>query len=391
MEEIALKFATRAAQAGNRQDPQTGAVSTPVYYSTTFAHPALGQSTGYDYGRSGNPTRTALEGVLADLEGGTHGFAFSSGMAAVSCALALFEPGDHVIASDDLYGGTYRLFETIAKRQGICVQYVDTGDAAAVAAAVTENTRGVFVETPTNPTMKIADLHAVIALAGRHALITIVDNTFMTPYLQQPLALGADIVLHSATKYLGGHNDVLAGALIVSSPALAERLSILQNSIGAVLGPQDAWLLLRGIKTLALRMDRHEHNAREIAKRLLAHPFVGRVYYPGLPAHPGRAIQERQAAGYGGMVAFEVVDEGLVAPLLSSVEMITFAESLGSVESLITFPSRQTHADIPPEIRALRGVTEQLLRLSVGIEDVEDIWTDLDRALRTAARMKGLA
>jgi len=386
-----MQFATRAAQAGNRQDPRTGALSTPVYHATTFGHPALGQSTGFDYSRSGNPTRQALETVLADLEGGVRAFAFASGMAAVSCVLSLFGPGDHVIASDDLYGGTYRLFETIAKRQGISVTYVDMADTDVFRASFTANTKALFIETPTNPTMKITDLCAVMQWAQHLGVLTIVDNTFMTPYLQRPLALGADIVLHSATKYLGGHNDVLAGAVVVKSDELGERLYGLQNAIGAVLGPQDAWLLIRGIKTLALRMDRHESNAKVIAARLDSHPFVKQVYYPGLPMHRGRDVHERQASGYGGMVSFEVVSEQLVAPLLSEVRLITFAESLGSVESLITFPSRQTHADIPPDIRAKRGVTECLLRLSVGVEDVEDIWSDLDQALRCAAVQAGLS
>lgn len=386
-----MKMATRLAQAGTRQDPGTGSLSTPVYFATTFAHPELGQSTGYDYSRTGNPTRTALEQVLAQLEGGERGFAFASGMAAVSTVMSMFSQGDHILASDDLYGGTYRLFETILVRQGITVDYVDTGSAAALQNAVRKETKAIFVETPTNPTMKITDLHQVVAFAKAHRLLTIIDNTFMTPFYQRPLELGADIVIHSATKYLGGHNDVLAGVVVSQGGELSDRLFSLQNAIGATLGPQDCWLLLRGLKTLALRMRQHEENARVLSARLAEHPLVTRVFYPGLPSHPGREAHERQATGFGGMLSFELADKAMVAPFLRAVDLITFAESLGSVETLVTFPSRQTHADIPPAVRAARGVTDQLLRLSVGIEDVDDIWADLQRALEQAGRPENFA
>jgi len=375
---------TRLAQIGNRRDPQTGAISSPIHLSTTYGHPRLGESTGFDYTRTKNPTRTTLEAAIAELEGGVQGFAYASGMAAIAGVFGLFGQGDHLIVSHDLYGGTYRLIEQILPRQGISATFVDTGDTAAVTAAIQANTRAIFIETPTNPTMRITDLAQVIAVAHQHGLLTIVDNTFMTPLLQRPLALGADIVVHSATKYLGGHNDVLAGLVVAATPELAERLYFLQNSIGATLGPQDCWLLMRGMKTLALRMERHQANAQVVAQWLAQHPQVSRVYYPGLPDHAGRDIHERQADGAGGMLSFELADERLVEPILRSLHLITFAESLGGVESLITYPSRQTHFDIPEEQRIAVGVTNGLLRLSVGIEHPHDLIADLAQALQTA-------
>ena len=373
------------AQLGNRKDPHTGAVSVPVYHATTFAHPGLGDSTGYDYARSKNPTRQVLEDAIAEIEGGVRGFAFSSGMAAVHAVAGLFAAGDHIVASNDLYGGTYRLFEQVLARFGVRVSYVDAAAPEAVAAALTPATRGIFLESPTNPTMRIADIAGCAGLAAARGLLLIVDNTFMTPYFQRPLQLGADIVLHSATKYLGGHNDVLAGLAAVRDGKLAERLYFLQNSVGAVPGPEDAWLLLRGMKTLGLRMRRHEANAAAVARWLQRQPLVARVHYPGLPGHPGKELHERQASGHGGMVSFEVADERMVAPLLRSVALVTFAESLGGLETLITFPARQTHADIPRAVREACGVTERLLRLSVGVEDADDIIADLARALDAAA------
>ncbi|GGJ01399.1 cysteine synthase [Alicyclobacillus cellulosilyticus] len=386
-----MHIESRIAQAGNRKDPHTGAVSFPVYHSTTFAHPGLGQSTGFDYTRTQNPTRKVLEETIADLEGGVRGFAFASGMAAVSAVFGLLRPGDHLVISDDLYGGTYRLLEQLLVPMGIRATYVDTRDPARVEAAMEAGTRMVFIETPTNPTMKVTDIRACSAIAARHQAILVVDNTFMTPYFQRPLELGADVVVHSATKFLGGHNDVLAGLVVVRDEGLAERVGFLQNAIGAVLGPQDCWLLLRGMKTLALRMQRHEENARAIADWLSRHPLVERVYYPGLAEPDVRAVQERQAGGYGGMISFEVADERMIPPVLAGVRLVTFAESLGGTETLITYPARQTHADIPPEVRAAAGVTDRLLRLSVGIEHAQDIIADLDQALRTAAKECGLA
>ncbi|MBX5435870.1 MAG: PLP-dependent transferase [Alicyclobacillaceae bacterium] len=377
---------THVAQLGNRRDPATGAISVPVYHSATFAHPGPGQSTGYDYTRTGNPTRQALEEETARLERGARGLAFASGMAAIDCLCRLFGPGDRLVVSDDLYGGTYRLFERILRPLGIDVAYVDTGDLEAVERAVNERTRALFLETPTNPLMKISDIRGCVRIARARGIITIVDNTFMTPYFQRPLELGADVVVHSATKYLGGHNDVLAGLLVAKDPALGERLQFYQNSAGAVLSPHDSWLLLRGMKTLALRMQRHEANAAAVARWLETHPLVTRVYYPGLDGHPRRSVHEQQATGFGGMVSFDVADARLVAPLLSNVRLITFAESLGGVESLITYPAVQTHSDIPPEVREAIGVTDRLVRLSIGIEHVDDLIADLEQALKAAER-----
>ncbi len=378
---MAQHIATMLVQLGNHRDRATGAISVPVYHSATYSHSALGESTGYDYTRSENPTRAVLEDAIAGLEGGARGFAFSSGMAAVHAAFCLLAPGDHVIASNDLYGGTYRLFEQLLKPLGMRFTYVDMGDPENVRAALTDRTKAVFIESPTNPTMKIADIAGCARVAKSAGAWTFVDNTFLTPYFQRPIELGADVVLHSATKYLGGHNDVLAGLAVAADEDTAKRLAFAQNAVGAVLGPQDAWLLLRGMKTLALRMERHQDNAVAVSRFLAEHPSIQRVYYPGLDGHPGKAVQREQATGYGGMVSFEVVDERMVEPLLSAVRVITFAESLGGVESLITFPARQTHADIPREVREAYGVTDRLLRLSVGVEAAEDIIADLAQAL----------
>lgn len=344
-------------------------------------HPELGMSTGFDYTRTANPTRQVVEQAVAQLEQGAVGLAFASGMAAISCVFGLLVPGDHIIATSDLYGGTYRLFEQLLKSNGIDTTFVDTGDTAALEAAVSRKTRAIFIETPSNPTMRITDISATVAIARAHDVWTVVDNTFMTPYLQRPLELGADIVVHSATKYLGGHNDVTAGLVVAREEPLGQRLTFLQNSTGAVLSPFDSWLLLRGMKTLGLRMDRHQHNAQEMAAWLSVHPRVRRVYYPGLEHHPGRSVQVRQASGSGGMVSFEVDHVKTVERVLAQVSLIAFAESLGGVESLITYPARQTHADIPEATRLACGVTDTLLRLSVGIEDVADIVQDLEQAL----------
>ena len=382
-----MHIETRLAQIGNKRDDSTGAVSMPVYHSTTFSHPSVGQSTGFDYSRTKNPTRAVLEEEFAHLEQARFGFAFASGMAAVDAVLSLFGQGDHLIASRDLYGGTYRLFETVAKKAGITVSYVDTGEPAAVINAITPATKALYIETPSNPTMRITDLFAMVEIAKSHDLLTLVDNTFMTPFLQQPLVCGADIVIHSATKYLGGHNDVLAGLVAVAAEAFAQRIFTYQNAVGSVLGPQDSWLLMRGMKTLALRMERHEANAYALAKWLLAQRAVSRVYYPGLPDHPLHAVHTKQAKGFGGMLAFEVHDPALVIPILNHVRVITYAESLGSVESLITHPVSQTHADIPKEVREAYGVTDGLLRLSAGIEHAEDLVADLTQAFTIAQRL----
>ncbi|MBJ6762470.1 PLP-dependent transferase [Myxococcaceae bacterium JPH2] len=366
-----MKLATAVVHAGVRRDPSTGAVAVPIYQSATFQHPALGQSTGYDYSRTRNPTRSALEEAIARLEGGSRGLAFSSGMAAIHCALQLLGPEDHLVLTEDLYGGTYRLVENILHRR--CT-YVDTSRPEAVRAALRPNTRAVLVESPTNPVMRTADIPVLANLAHETGALLIVDNTFLTPCLQRPLELGADLVVHSATKYLSGHNDVVAGALVAKDAALGERLAYFQNGIGAILGPQDSYLVIRGLKTLALRMERHQANAREVAGWLASHPLVERVFYPGV----------------GGMLSFTVTDTALVPQVLSSVRLCLFAESLGGVETLITYPATQTHADIPAARREELGITDRLLRLSVGIEDVHDIIADLSEALAGAHTLREL-
>ncbi len=366
-----MKLATALVHAGVRRDPTTGSISVPIYQSATFQHPALGQSTGYDYSRTKNPTRSALEEALATLEAGSRGLAFSSGMAAIHCILQLFGADDHLILTEDLYGGTYRLLDRV---HPVPCTWVDTSDTAAVLAAIRPNTRAILVESPTNPLMKTADLAAIAALAREAGALLIVDNTFFTPWLQRPLEVGADIVVHSATKYLAGHNDVLAGALVAKDPELGERLAFLQNAIGAVLGPQDAFLVIRGLKTLSLRMERHQENARVIAAWLERHPLVERVFYPGA----------------GGMLSFTLTDAELIPEVLASVRLCLFAESLGGVETLITYPTTQTHADIPASRRAEFGISDRLLRLSVGIEDVHDITADLAHALERARSKEGL-
>ncbi len=377
-----LHLDTLFAQVGCSHRDPTGAISVPIYQTATFRHPGLGQSTGYDYSRTTNPTRTVLEETIARLECGERGLAFASGMAAITVVAMLFKPGDHLVVSDDLYGGTYRLFERILAPYGITATYVDSSDIRAVEQAMLPSTRALFIETPTNPMMKISDLQALASLARHKGALTIVDNTFMTPYLQRPLELGCDLVVHSATKYLGGHNDLLAGLVVARDRELGDRLAFLQNAMGAILGPQDSWLLLRGMKTLALRLDRHQQNAQRIAEWLQGHSQVDRVYYPGLPGHSGADLHRRQSSGAGGMVSFSVGDEALVEKVLGRVRVIAFAESLGGVESLITFPAAQTHADVPEEVRTRLGVTNRLLRLSVGIEAAEDLIADLERALR---------
>lgn len=376
-----LSIETIAVHGCKGCDPQTGAVSFPIYQSATFRHPGLNRSTGYDYSRVQNPTREELENTVASLESGKYGFAFSSGMAAVSTVLTLFEPGQHIIASDDLYGGTYRLFEEIYRRYGIEFSYVDTSRIRETERFIKSNTAAVFIETPSNPMMKVTDIAATAALAKSRGMLTIVDNTFLTPYFQRPLELGADMVIHSGTKYLGGHNDTLAGFVIVNDQGLAERIKLIQKSEGAVLAPFDSWLLLRGIKTLGIRLEKQQKNALTVAWWLRRHKKVDRVYYPGLNDHEGYDVSRKQASGFGAMISFAVRDPALVEQVLERVRVIIFAESLGGVESLITFPMVQTHSAIPREMRERLGVTDRLLRLSVGIEAVEDIINDLEQAL----------
>lgn len=392
MEKKSLNIESRLAQIGSVQEPVTGAVNFPIYQATAYRHPKLGQSTGFDYSRTKNPTRSVLEEACAELESGDAGFACSSGMAALQTIFALFGQGDHLIVSLDLYGGTYRLLERIMAKFGVTATYVDTNDLDALEGSRRPNTKAVFIETPTNPLMMITDIEAVCTWARHHQLISIVDNTLLTPYFQRPIELGADIVIHSATKYLGGHNDVLAGIIVTKGKELSEEMAFLHNSIGAVLSPSDSYQLMRGMKTLALRMDRHEENATAVATFLTTHPAIENVYYPALPDHPGFEIQNRQSSGNTGIFSFKVKDARYVEPVLRHVKLIAFAESLGGVESLMTYPAVQTHADIPLEIREAIGVDDRLLRFSVGIEHADDLIADLDAALNAAiAEVEGSA
>ncbi len=377
-----MNISTQAAQIGLEWDTRTGAVTVPIYQTATFRHPGLGQSTGYDYSRSGNPTRQALEDGIARLDGGARGFAYASGMAAIANLLLLFKKGDHLIVTEDLYGGTYRLFEKIFNQYDLSFTYVDTSDIEAVKGAVRPETRALFVESLTNPLLKVADIAALAGLCREWGLLCIVDNTFLTPYLLRPLDLGADITVYSATKYLAGHNDTVAGLVVVKDATLAETIYFHQNSVGAVLGPQDAWLTIRGLKTLSVRLDRQQENAVKIANWLDKQSRVRKVFYPGLPQHPGHVLIKDQARGFGAMIAFVVDDPNHVERLLMRTKVISFAESLGGVESLITFPQVQTHADIRPEERARLGINDRLLRLSVGIEDGGDLIADLEQAFQ---------
>jgi len=376
-----MQLTTQAVQIGLEWDNRTGAVAVPIYQSATFRHPGLGQSTGFDYSRSGNPTRQTLEAGIARLDNAARGFAYATGMAAIASLLLLFKAGDHLIVTEDLYGGTCRLFNQVFDQFGLTFSYVDTTDIAAVQTAIRPETRALFVETLTNPLLKFADLPGLATLAHQRGLLLIADNTFLTPYLLRPLEAGADIAVYSATKYLAGHNDTLAGLVTVHDPSLAERIYFHQNAAGATLGPQDAWLTIRGIKTLGVRLDRQQENARRIADWLAAHPRITKVHYPGLSEHPDHALMQHQARGFGAMIAFEVDKHALVEQVLLKTTLISFAESLGGVESLITFPQVQTHADIPPALRQRLGINDRLLRLSVGIEDADDLIEDLRRAL----------
>ena len=377
-------FSTRAIHAGQRPDPTTGAVMTPIYATSTYAQESPGVNKGYEYARGKNPTREAFEACIADLEGGTHGFGFASGMAATSTALELLDAGDHVVTGDDLYGGSWRLFERVRRRSmGLDFAYVDLSDIAAVEAAITPKTRMLWVETPTNPMMKLADIAALSQIARARGLILVVDNTFATPFCQQPLSLGADVVMHSATKYLNGHSDIIGGVLVTADADLGQRIKFLQNSVGGVMGPFDAFLANRGLKTLALRMRAHCENAMAVARWLETRAGVARVIYPGLIAHTQHDLAARQMpGGFGGMVTV-VLDGDLerTRRVLERVEVFTLAESLGGVESLVNHPAIMTHASVPREVREAGGVSDSLIRLSVGVEDVEDLIADLDQAL----------
>jgi cystathionine gamma-lyase len=379
-------FATRAVHAGQKPDPITGAVMTPIYMSSTYAQAGPGDHKGFEYSRTHNPTRYAVEDCIASLEGGRFGLSFASGLAATDAILHLLDAGDHVIAGDDVYGGTFRIFDKVFRRAGLEFSYVDpAAGAAAFEAAMRPNTKMVWVETPTNPMLKLCDLAALAAVCKKKQILLTVDNTFMTPFLQQPLALGADIVVHSATKYLNGHSDVVHGAVILNDPALRDRLAFIQNAVGGVPSPLDSFLVLRGLKTLHLRMARHEENARAIAGWLTEHPQVARVHYPGLPSHPQHALAKTQQKGFGGMLSFDLKgDLAAARRFLSACKVFACAESLGGVESLIEHPAIMTHASVPPENRQKLGITDGLIRLSCGVEDVADLRADLERAFAAA-------
>jgi cystathionine gamma-lyase len=381
-----LGFGTRAIHAGQSHDPVTGAVMTPIYYTSTYAQSAPGVHKGYEYSRTHNLTRFALEANLASLEGGIGGLCFASGLAATSTLLQMFDAGTHVVACDDLYGGTFRLFDKVYRRFGFEFSYVDPLlGAAGIEAQIKPNTKLVWIETPTNPMLKIVDIAAVAAVCKKKGVLFAVDNTFMTPFLQQPLALGADVVAHSLTKYLNGHSDVVGGALIFKTQELRDKIAFLQNAAGAVPSPMDSFLVMRGTKTLHVRMERHESNARTLAWWLDKHPQVEKVIYPGLESHPGHALQKRQAKGFGGMISF-VIKGGMEASrkFLSTCKIFTLAESLGGVESLIEHPAIMTHASVPKETREKLGIVDGFIRLSVGIEDVADLQADLEASFAAA-------
>lgn len=376
-----MEFTTRCIHGAVDNTQVTGAVSIPIYQSATFAHPAVGQSTGYDYSRLQNPTREHLEKIIANLEEGIDALAFSTGMAAITALMELFSPGDHIIASEDLYGGTVRLFDNINKKNGLTFDYLDTADIKKLRSLIRKETKAIYIETPTNPMMQVTDIKAVTDLAKEFGLLVIVDNTFLTPYFQRPLTLGADIVIHSGTKYLSGHNDTLSGFLVTNREDLLEKLRFIYKTTGACLSPFDSWLLIRGIKTLAIRMERQEQSALKVADFLSSQKKIKKVYYIGLADHPSYEISQKQATGFGSMISFEVDSEATARQVLEKVSLILFAESLGGTETLITYPMVQTHADVPIEDRLSRGINERLLRMSVGLEDVNDLIRDLENAL----------
>lgn len=379
---FAMKFETKAIHAGQEPDRLTGAVSVPVYQTSTYQQDAVGKPRGYEYSRTGNPTRTALETALAALEGGRYGLAFSSGVAAASAVMQLLKPGDHIVAGDDLYGGTYRLFERVYAKWGIRTTYARTDLPASFSQALQADTRLIWIETPTNPLLKIADIRAIAAVARKAGVPLAVDNTFASPYFQRPLELGADIAVHSTTKYLAGHSDVIGGAVITSNKSVYENLRFHQNAAGAVPGPWDCWLVLRGIKTLAVRMREHEANALYLARSLKNHSMVSEIYYPGLPSDPGHRLARRQMSGFGGMISIELAG-GIKAVdrFLSRLKLFILAESLGGVESLVCYPPGMTHGSLPPGERQKRGIKDNLVRLSVGLENREDLLNDLKNAL----------
>ena len=379
--DLTLRFATRTVHAGQVPEPLAGAVMTPIYQTSTYVQQGLGKHKGYEYARTSNPTREALERNVAALEGARYGFAFGSGLAALDSVMKLLSQGDHVVSGENVYGGSHRQMTHIWSRLGLTFTFVDGGDTAAVAAAVTPKTKIVYAETPTNPMMRLCDLAATGEIAKKAGALFVVDNTFATPFFQQPLQYGADIVLHSTTKYLNGHSDMIGGILVTSRDDLAERLGFLQNSSGAVPGPFDCWLALRGTKTLALRMRQHDANGRRIAEWLGTQRGVKKIYYPGLPSHPQHELARRQMKGFGGMISIELGDLGVARRFVERTKIFALAESLGGVESLIGHPASMTHASVPREMRERMGLTDSLVRLSVGIEDVDDLIADLDQAL----------
>lgn len=385
-DDLSGRLATRAVHAGQRPDETTGAIMVPVYQTSTYVQPALGSHKGFEYARTRNPTRDALERNVAALEGAPYGFAFASGLAATDAVLSLLSAGDHVVAGENLYGGTHRLMTQVFERRGVSFTFVDTRDPERIAAALSPATKLLFVETPTNPMMRLTDLSAVSALAKARGLLLAVDNTFATPIFQRPIEFGAAIVVHSTTKYLNGHSDMVGGVVLTSRDDVAEQLGFFQNAAGAVPGPLDCWLALRGTKTLALRMGQHDRAARRIAEWLEHHPLVQRIYYPGLPSHEQHELACRQMDGFGGMISIELGTEARARAMVERVRIFALAESLGGVESLIGHPASMTHASVPRAMRERMGLSDSLVRLSVGIEDVDDLMADLDQALAAAER-----
>jgi len=377
-------FSTTCIHAGQEPDAATGAIITPIYQTSTYVQEGLGRHKGHEYARTSNPTRSALEANIAAIEGGTAGFAFASGMAAISAITSLLRSGDHVIVTDNTYGGTYRLFEQVLRRYGLTFTYVDTSDEALVERAITPATRMIFVETPTNPILRLTDIGRVAALAHARDVTLVVDNTFASPYVQRPIEHGADLVMHSTTKYLNGHSDSVGGIVVARHEPHVEWLKFVQNAAGAILGPFDAWLVLRGTKTLAVRMAQHNENGAALAGYLARHPKVERTYYPGLPDHPQRELAMRQMRGFGGMLSFDLGSLARAKAVLEGVRLMALAESLGGVETLICHPASMTHASVPPERRAALGITDGLVRISAGIEDIADLIADLDQALADA-------
>lgn len=383
-DDLAAGFGTRAIHAGQRPEPLAGAIMTPVYLTSTYVQEGLGQNKGYEYARGKNPTREALERNVAALEGGTHGFAFASGVACVDSLMKLFRSGDHIVCGENVYGGTYRLFDRLLQNLGLSFSYVDTRDPQRIADAVTPRTVAILVETPTNPLMRLTDLSAVAEIAGRQRALLIVDNTFASPYFQRPFEHGAQIVFHSTTKYLNGHSDMIGGIAVVKDDELAAKLQFIHNAAGAVQGPFDSWLALRGTKTLHLRMPRHDENGRRIAAWLSDRLGAERVIYPGLPSHPQHALAKKQMTGFGGMISIDLGTRERAAAILPRFRLFSLAESLGGVESLISHPASMTHASVPAERRAQLGITDGIVRLSCGVEDANDLLADLEQALAGA-------